>query len=129
MKLLHYTYRKLSLFLFLLMALWGILFYYAIMDEVIDETDDTLQNYAHLLIKKTLREPSTLHTEGTIMSFYKFRPISEKKVIITVRNFMTLPYILKSKRIRTGSRHADFVPHVKRTILRTHFNDIHFGTR
>lgn len=79
MKLLHYTYRKLSLLLFLSMALWGILFYYAIMDEVIDETDDTLQNYAHLLIKKTLREPSTLHTEGTIMSFYKFRPITEKE--------------------------------------------------
>lgn len=79
MKLLHYTYRKLSLLLFLLMALWGVLFYYTIIDEVIDETDDTLRNYAHLLIKKTLREPAMLHTEGTIMSFYKFRPISEKE--------------------------------------------------
>lgn len=38
MKLLHYTYRKLSLLLFLLMAAWGVLFYYAIIDEVMDET-------------------------------------------------------------------------------------------
>ena len=62
MKLLHYTYRKLSVLLLLLMALWGVLFYYAIMDEVVDETDDTLQNYAHLLIKKALRDPSVLDT-------------------------------------------------------------------
>jgi two-component system sensor histidine kinase QseC len=34
MKLLHYTYRKLSLLLLLLMAAWGVLFYYAIIDEV-----------------------------------------------------------------------------------------------
>ena len=37
MKLLSYTYRKLALLLFLLMAVWGVLFYYAIIDEVVDE--------------------------------------------------------------------------------------------
>ena len=77
MKLLHYTYRKISVLLLLLMALWGVLFYYAIMDEVMDETDDTLQNYAHLLIKKALRDPSVLDTQGNLMSFYTFRPITE----------------------------------------------------
>ena len=50
MKLLHYTYRKLSLLLLLLMAVWGVLFYYAIIDEVMDETDDTLENYSEILI-------------------------------------------------------------------------------
>lgn len=79
MKLLHYTYRKLSLLLFLLMAVWGVLFYYAIIDEVIDETDDTLENQAEILIKKALQDPSILTTEGTLMSFYKFQPISEEE--------------------------------------------------
>ena len=46
MKLVYYTYRKISLLLFVLMAVWGVLFYYAIIDEVVDETDDTLENYA-----------------------------------------------------------------------------------
>lgn len=78
MKLLHYTYRKLSLLLFLLMAVWGVLFYYAILDEVVDETDDTLENYARILIKKALHDPSILDTEGTLMSFYKFQPISDE---------------------------------------------------
>ena len=79
MKLLHYTYRKLSLMLFLLMAAWGVLFYYAIIDEVMDETDDTLENYSEILINNALMDPSVLETEGSLMSFYKFRPISEKE--------------------------------------------------
>ena len=79
MKLLHYTYRKLSLLLLLLMAAWGVLFYYAIIDEVMDETDDTLENYSEILINNALMDPSVLETEGTLMSFYKFRPISEEE--------------------------------------------------
>lgn len=51
MKLLSYTYRKLALLLFLLMAVWGVLFYYAIIDEVVDETDDTLENYGEILME------------------------------------------------------------------------------
>ena len=79
MKLLHYTYRKLSLLLLLLMAAWGVLFYYAIIDEVMDETDDTLENYSEILINNALMDPSVLETEGMLMSFYKFRPISEEE--------------------------------------------------
>ena len=76
MKLLHYTYRKLSLWLFLLMAVWGVLFYYTIIDEVMDETDDALANYAQIIIDNALYDPSVLETEGTLMSFYFFHPIS-----------------------------------------------------
>lgn len=79
MKLLHYTYRKLSLLLFLLMAAWGVLFYYAVIDEVVDETDDTLENYSKILINNVLMDASILDSEGTLMSFYKFRPISERE--------------------------------------------------
>ena len=42
MKLLPYTLRKLSIWLLLFMAVWGALFYFTIIDEVMDETDDTL---------------------------------------------------------------------------------------
>lgn len=79
MKLLRYTYRKLALLLFLLMAVWGVLFYYAIIDEVVDETDDTLENYGEILMESALHDPSILETEGSLMSFYKFTPISEEE--------------------------------------------------
>ena len=81
MKLLHYTYHKLSLMFILLMAAWGFLFYYAVDDEVVDETDDTLENYAYLLIKQVLRDPSLLQTKGNLMSVYHFRPIAEAEGI------------------------------------------------
>ena len=79
MKLLSYTYRKLALLLFLLMAVWGVLFYYAIIDEVVDETDDTMENYGEILMESALHDPSILETEGSLMSFYKFTPISEEE--------------------------------------------------
>lgn len=79
MRLLSYTYRKLALLLFLLMAVWGVLFYYAIIDEVVDETDDTLENYGEILMESALHDPSILETEGSLMSFYKFTPISEEE--------------------------------------------------
>ena len=79
MKLLSYTYRKLALLLFLLMAVWGVLFYYAIIDEVVDETDNTLENYGEILMESALHDPSILETEGSLMSFYKFTPISEEE--------------------------------------------------
>ena len=79
MKLLSYTYRKLALLLFLLMAVWGVLFYYAIIDEVVDETDDSLENYGEILMESALHDPSILETEGSLMSFYKFTPISEEE--------------------------------------------------
>lgn len=79
MKLLSYTYRKLALLLFLLMAVWGVLFYNAIIDEVVDETDDTLENYGEILMESALHDPSILETEGSLMSFYKFTPISEEE--------------------------------------------------
>ena len=79
MKLVYYTYRKISLLLFVLMAVWGVLFYYAIIDEVVDEKDDTLENYAGILMEHALHDPSVLETEGSLMSFYKFLPISEEE--------------------------------------------------
>ena len=61
------------------MAGWGVLFYYAIIDEVVDETDDTLENYGEILMESALHDPSILETEGSLMSFYKFTPISEEE--------------------------------------------------
>lgn len=79
MKLLRYTYRKLSFFMLLFMAAWGVLFYYAIIEEIVDETDDTLENYADILIRKALQDSTILNTSTSLMSLYSFRPLTEKE--------------------------------------------------
>ena len=50
MKLVHYTNRSLFILLFFLMGAWGLLFYFTIIDEVMDETDDTLENYREIVV-------------------------------------------------------------------------------
>lgn len=79
MKLLHYTYRNLSIFLLIIFSLWGILFYFTILEEVTDETDDALENYKNILVNTALQDPSILETEGKLMTYYKFRPITTEE--------------------------------------------------
>lgn len=79
MKLLHYTFRQISVLLFVLMSAWGVLFYYAILEEVTDETDDSLENYRDIIVRSALRDSTVLDTRGTLMSLYSFRPISEEE--------------------------------------------------
>lgn len=76
MKLLQYTYWKLFPFLLLLLTIWGVLFYLTILDEVTDETDDSLENYRNILVNTALRDSTILLTEGNLMTMYKFRPIT-----------------------------------------------------
>jgi len=79
MKLLHYTFRQISVILFVLMGMWGVLFYYAILEEVTDETDDSLENYRDIIVRSALQDSTILQTKGTLMSLYSFRPISEEE--------------------------------------------------
>lgn len=101
MKLVYYTYRKISLLLFVLMAVWGVLFYYAIIDEVVDETDDTLENYAGILMEHALHDPSILETEGSLMSFINSCLSLKKRGSIIRRSFMILLFI-SNLRMRTN---------------------------
>lgn len=81
MKLFNYTFGQISILLLVLMSLWGIFFYHAILEEVIDETDDTLENYRDIIVRNALQDPSVLETKGTLMSFYSFRLIAEEEAI------------------------------------------------
>lgn len=79
MKLLHYANRNLSILLFFLMGIWGTFFYFTIIDEVMDETDDTLENYREILVGKMLDNPELLATEDNILHSYTIRPLTDKE--------------------------------------------------
>ena len=76
MRLLYYTYRNLAFWLLALLAVWGTLFYYAMMDEIMDETDDSLQNYAQQIISRALADPNVLTDRTDVMATYFFHPLS-----------------------------------------------------
>lgn len=54
MKLISRIVLRLSLALLPLMALWGVLFYFTMVDEINDEADDALEDYSELIVKRML---------------------------------------------------------------------------
>ena len=46
--------RNLAAVLVLSMALWAMLFYYAMVDEIRDEADDSLEHYSSMIISRVL---------------------------------------------------------------------------
>ena len=53
MKLIYRIALRLSLVLLPLLALWAVLFYAAMVDEINDEADDALEDYSELIVTRT----------------------------------------------------------------------------
>lgn len=55
MRLLHVITLRLSLLATLILFCWSVFFYYTIMNEVNDEVDDSLEDYAEMIIIRSVR--------------------------------------------------------------------------
>lgn len=84
MKLASYTTRNLALPLLLLMAVWACVFYFLILHEVNDETNDSLRNYKEIIIKKALTDTTYLQGRNDLMTRYTIReiPASEARLFV-----------------------------------------------
>lgn len=82
MKLIHYTFRNLSLPLFLILTVWAGCFYAVILHEIDDETNDSLENYKEIIIRTVVADTALLHDHVDIMTKYYIRevPSSEARV-------------------------------------------------
>lgn len=76
MKLVHYTFRKLSVALAIVLLLWAVFFYIRILQEVDDETNDSLEYYKELIIKQALADSTLLTDHVDIMTKYYIRKVS-----------------------------------------------------
>ncbi len=77
MKLLQYTNSKLTILLFFLIGIWGIIFFFAIHHEIMDETDDMLRSYRDIFVKKALNNPELLNSSyETTFDRYSIHPIT-----------------------------------------------------
>ncbi len=87
MKLAQYTIRKLILPLFIIMAVWACVFYFLILHEVNDETNDTLENYKELIIKQALLDSSVLDGQSNLMASYHIREIPREQANLSKDEF------------------------------------------
>lgn len=63
MKLLNYTTTYFAVILVFLLAIWALIFYIEILDEIYDSMDDGLDNQKILIIRKAEQDPSVLQKE------------------------------------------------------------------
>lgn len=77
MKLIYRIALRLSLVLLPLMALWAMLFYFAMVEEINDETDDALEDYSELIVTRMLagRELPPLNSGSN--NSYSITPVDE----------------------------------------------------
>ncbi len=71
MKLAYRITSRISLALLVLMAVWATLFYFIIVEEINDETDDSLEDYSEYIITRALAgEPLPVKENGTNNSYH-----------------------------------------------------------
>ena len=71
MKLLYRITWRISVALLFLSAAWGMVFYFAIINEINDETDDSLEDYSEFIIVRALSgEKLPEQNNGTNNSYY-----------------------------------------------------------
>ncbi|MDL2255450.1 HAMP domain-containing histidine kinase [Parabacteroides sp. OttesenSCG-928-G06] len=110
MKLNQYTLRNLLLPLFVIMTVWAFAFYFFILNEVNDETNDTLLNYKEIIIKHALADESLLKDNIGIMNSYYIREITAEQADLSKDIFFD-----STKYIEVEREHEPI------RVLRTHF--------
>lgn len=70
--------RHLALVLILLMTLWAVLFFYAMMDEIRDEADDSLEHYSAVIISRVLAGRELPQLGDGSNNSYVLMPVSQE---------------------------------------------------
>lgn len=76
MKLMHYISYRLVAFTAVIVAFWSVFFYFEMMNEINDEVDDSLENYAETIIMRSLVDGEVpLNPIGSTNQFFQ-RPVT-----------------------------------------------------
>ncbi len=71
----NYTFRYLTFWLLIVIAIWAFLFHSLILDEVYDNVDDGLKNQKIEIIREAYREPNLLNTTDFGLSQFKITKV------------------------------------------------------
>lgn len=92
MRLLHVVTFRLTLMATALLTFWSVLFYIAMMDEVNDEVDDSLEDYAEMIILRSLRGEALPRSANGTNNFYFLVTIPSTPYFIKPSLFRTLQF-------------------------------------
>ena len=80
MKLLNYTTKYFALLLIVLISVWAVIFYFAMLDEIYDSLDDGLDNQKTLVIQKAKRDSTILQKSEFEDGNYTIVKINAKNI-------------------------------------------------
>ncbi|MBR5828419.1 MAG: sensor histidine kinase, partial [Bacteroidaceae bacterium] len=75
MKLIYRVTIRLSIALLPILLLWSTVFYCSMVDEINDETDDSLEDYAEMLIRRTLTNGELPEHNNGSNNTYSIEPL------------------------------------------------------
>ncbi len=78
MKLIYRILYRLSIALLLVLGIWGAFFYLTVIDEINDETDDSLEDYSEIIIRKALTGQELPSRSNGSNNTYSLNPVSEE---------------------------------------------------
>ena len=79
MKLLNHTTQYFALLLIVLISVWAVVFYFAMLDEVYDSLDDGLENQKELIIQETESDATLLDDTDFGINKYTIKKVSFEK--------------------------------------------------
>ena len=90
MKLIYRIVIRISLLLILVLGVWAVFFYMAMMDEVNDEVDDSLEDYSEVIIIRALagEELPSQNTGSTSEKLLRNMQIVVKILLIRILWFI-----------------------------------------
>lgn len=76
MKLLNYTTSYLAVILLVILSVWAVIFYYAMLDEIYDSIDDGLDNQKLLVMQRAATDSAVLKRTRFEDGYYKIREVA-----------------------------------------------------
>ena len=120
MKLISRIALRLSLALLPLMALWGVLFYFTMVDEINDEADDALEDYSELIVKRMLAGRELPKPNNGSNNSYSIVPIGAPEAAVRphIDYYDAEVYIPEKEETGAGPRIDNDFPGCRRRLLR-----------
>ena len=97
MKLITRITLRLALVLLPIMIAWGTAFYFSMVTEINDETDDSLEDYAEMLIRRTLAGKELPRPGNGSNNSYSIEPLPANAVHHTTRTFTSRKVYIHEK--------------------------------
>lgn len=83
MKLLNQSLKHLSIYIFVVVSAWAVLFYINMLNEIKSSTDESLENYKRIIIQNTQMDVSILNKSNFDASLFTIRKIDKQQALAT----------------------------------------------